>query len=281
MSFGVESKERRKTSHINEEFKKYNANSLSECLGFPVDGRTGITILKICIKNIVRFVMTLEEEDFDQYGERAVNIHSIGKFKVMNTIPQGRRLDLVGEDGKYPRFKFYPSAALEAEVEILNGIESEESRSVYERNVESEKNNMEQNVAEINKILKRSKTSPIFLNSLDDIVKNIIEKEIKKYMGKDYKEVKKELKEIDDENVEYGVELEELQESVIKKVKKEKKVKKIKEVKKEVSKIETLPEETLPEETLPESKEIVKGEVTNVSDTIDKALDDFDFDFNT
>jgi hypothetical protein len=204
---GVANKERRKTSHVNEKYRKYSTDSLSDTLGIPVDERIAGTITKIVFRDIMRYLMTLEEEDFDQYGERAIALPGIGKFKIMNTKPQGRRIGLVGDpaniDSKgnylgtetYPRFKFYPSAAMEAEVEILSGIESEDSRNIYERTLKSEKYNVEQNIKEISKIIRKLLSeygvsiegkvqikSDLSLDNLGPMIKGMINNEVKRIL---------------------------------------------------------------------------------------------------
>ena len=134
MPFGNgDGKERRKTSHVNENYRKYLKKVFSDALGIQLDDKQVATLQRLAFRAPLRFLMTLEEEDFDQFGERTLSVPNVGKFRIMYTVPQGRRTDLVGEEGQYPRYKFYPSANLEAEVEILNGIESEAGRGAYER----------------------------------------------------------------------------------------------------------------------------------------------------
>jgi hypothetical protein len=99
----------------------------------------------------------LTEEDFDAYGERAIALPGVGKYRILNTVARGRRLDVVGKpvldangnavvdaDGKpvlggtYPRFKFYPSYHIECEVEALAGLAGDEAQKTYDRGAKEE-----------------------------------------------------------------------------------------------------------------------------------------------
>jgi hypothetical protein len=307
---GTASKERRKTSHLNEKYRVYSAESFSKALGFPVDERTVGTLQKVFMRDIIRFLMTLTKEDFDQYGERAIALPGIGKFKIMNTKPQGRRIlhtsdpTNVDDKGKYlgvetyPRFKFYPSSAIEAEVEILNGLESEEARIVYDRTIKSEFYNIDLNIKEVAKTLQKlfaayeqipegssfSEREEMSLDNLGGILKKMVSSEVSRILSGIPNPTYNSDEVVDDEehdtfdSDEEGTDDEEQPVIPEPKVKKPKKPKAKKELVQATDDI-IAPIDSTPVED--DTEDSTEDTPKDVASTIADAVDDFDFDFTT
>ena len=298
---GAASKERRKTQPINDSFREQFSKDLSEAVGLKLDGRQAITLLKVATRSIMRFLMTLDEKDFDQYGDRVVAIQGVGRFKIMNTIPQGRRVDLVGKDGKYPRFKYYPASNIEAEVEILNGIESPEGREIYERTIKSENANVDKNVQEISHLIRtltqeametlgnvtpvgvgKSNTNVDLNKVLESLVKELVIKELNK-VSNTVEESDDESDEDLEENSEFEgddeTDAEEEVEEVAPPV--EEKKSKVKAKKETVETVKAKKETVKVAKPVKAEKAPVVEEVPTAEDEINNAVDSFDFDFNT
>ncbi len=297
MTFGSENGTvgRRKTSQVNKRFRKYLTEVISELIGISLNERTALTIFKVITRTPMRFLMTLEEESFDKLGERSLALSSVGRFKIINTVPHGKKCEIVGESGKYPRYKFYPSLSLEAEVEILNGLENPDSRVTYERTIESEKANIEQNCLDTAKILRRVmeeagkpiKVGPetprdtdlgtLFTVAIQDIVHkelqklgitSVSQKDIEEDMEEDMEE---DIEEDMEEDVEEDVEedIEDTEEDI-----EEVKIKKPRKKKDPITDSDNIDLEN-------SSKTSISERPTNAMDTLTDAIDDFDFDFNT
>lgn len=183
---GTMNTERRKTSHINNQFRSYLKETASDVIGLPLDERQALTIFKVLMRTPLRFLMTLEEEDFDPNNERSLAVAGIGKFKIINTVAQGKRKSLVGEGEAYPRYKFYPSSIMEHEVEMLHGIGDENSKEVYDRTISSEEHNKVLNSKEIAKIVKKlvddsdikTSTKHRSIKSLGSLVDTVLKEQI-------------------------------------------------------------------------------------------------------
>jgi hypothetical protein len=182
--------ERRKTGHLTKEFKTYVTENLSEVLGVEVKEEQAWTIFKLCHKLPLRFLPRIEVGDFDARGEQAVSLPGVGKFKFRMTVPQGNRHGKVTEDGMYPRYKFSPAPAIEAEVEHFFKIDDEETMASYVKAMENESKSIEKTAKEITKLFAKSvdkgdEAEGVALKgSVESIVKELIDREVEKRMAK-------------------------------------------------------------------------------------------------
>jgi hypothetical protein len=254
----VRSKKRRSTAEINERFRKFLTSELSACLGVQISDRMAISLLKRAVKAPMRFLMTLDEKEFNQYGERDIAVSGVGRFVIKDTVASGGRLDLVGEGKKYPRYKFYPSNIVCSEVEILNGLESEYGREVYDRSIDSEKDNDGKNVEEMVKIVKKV---------MKELNPNFREKDVRSLV----KEVVKETSKLDIKNVKkvVGQEIERMLEKYIGEDVIGDKI------------ISSSSEKSIDENDYKGNESEFKTESESKTESVIKAIDSFDFDFNT
>lgn len=210
--------ERRKTAHLTEGFREYVKREMSKVTGLELDDNQSWTIFKLAFKLPMRFLPTISEEDLDKRGEKAISVPGVGKFKYRMTIPQGKK-DEQGNvtidkntmaDGTYPRYKYYPAASIENEVEFLHGIAKGEVLDSYNKMIASESKHIERTAAEIAKMVSKNAapaTTSDKKDSLEESIKKMVEEAIKKavepYVGKNSESIPNEdldedLKDIED-----------------------------------------------------------------------------------
>jgi hypothetical protein len=147
-------KERRSTRHLTEQFKKFNAEKLSQVTGIPFNEDQAYAIFRTAMKNPMRFLAaTVGQEEADEDGNKAFSAPGLGKFKLRNTKPAGAKFGLVGEDGQYPRYKFYPGNAIEVEMECLHNIADDIGKKYYEKMLKSEEKMADRTRKSISKLL--------------------------------------------------------------------------------------------------------------------------------
>lgn len=149
--------ERRKTGHLTKRFKEFARENLKQVLGVELNEDQAWEIFKLCHKIPMRFLVTeVGQEDLDRRGEKAVSLPGVGKFKFRMTVPQKKKKNLVGDDGLYPRYKFYPARSMEVEVENLHGIADVESKEAFEKAKKSEERHIEKTREELAKVYRKS-----------------------------------------------------------------------------------------------------------------------------
>lgn len=175
--------ERRKTAHLTEGFKQFNAVELGLALGTELTEDQAYTIFKLCQKMPLRFLATLPDEEADSDGDFSVPLPGIGRFMLRNTAASGKKAEIV-TDGKYPRYKFYPTTAIEVEVENMYGIKDPEYAGAYEKMRESETKAIDKLIKQMKKkfvtegetvVTGNGKSKPA---SLEDMIKGLVRNEV-------------------------------------------------------------------------------------------------------
>ncbi len=132
-------KERRKPSTLVKGFKEFNTKEINNFLGVNFTEEEAWSLFRFMYRIPLRFLVSVPEEDLiDNDGHLSVPLPSVGRFRIMATQPQGRKLELVDKDASYPRYKFYPSASIESEVESVYNIADEEGLRRYQRALDYE-----------------------------------------------------------------------------------------------------------------------------------------------
>lgn len=119
----MEKKERRHTSHLTADFKEFNRSKISEVFGFEIDEESAWSVFKMIHRLPLYFLAGLDDKEVDSQGEKSIALPRVGKFRFRMTKAQKEGF----EHEFYPRYKFYPSRAIETEVENMHGVADEES----------------------------------------------------------------------------------------------------------------------------------------------------------
>lgn len=130
----MEAVQKRSSSHLIPLYREFAAGELSRLLGVNVDIDTADALNRLIMRLPMRFLSSLPEGEQDKDGDVTLSMPGVGKFRILNTKAAGVKADLVGEGGRYPRYKFYPSNSMEAEMEVLAVIANDESKSLNEKN---------------------------------------------------------------------------------------------------------------------------------------------------
>ncbi len=148
----MEKKERRHTSHLTADFKEFNRTKMSEIFGFEIDEESAWSVFKMIHRLPLYFLSDLDEKEVDSQGEKSIALPRVGKFRFRMTKAQKDGFD----HEFYPRYKFYPSRAIETEMENIHGVADEESVRAFNKLRSSEERKLGIAVKNIQSLLKET-----------------------------------------------------------------------------------------------------------------------------
>ena len=269
--------ERRKTAHLTEQFREYVREMMSEITGLELKQEHAWIMFRKAYKAPMRFLLDLPESEVDSYGDKSVPIPGVGQFKIYRAKPKDGKQVGKGEEAYYPRFKFYPSNAIAAEVEKHFGVADEESERAFERSEKAEERYVEQASTQIPKAAGASGKDK---SGIEEAIRKVVQEEIAKGMKGSVEEKVEEVKEKREEKPLKEEKVEEVKEKKedVKETAKEAAKEFKKEARAESKKKEEKPLKEKKEELIKENaKEVKKEEKESSGGLLD---DDFDFDLD-